>query len=104
MELNSNDAERFKKIALTATALVVGGAIVKYVHKEGYATGYVYNFVESSGSVLIGLINDSDAEKGVTQFTGKIKDGEFVLNPDSTLSIEPEEIAEFESVFEIAKN
>lgn len=97
MELDPKTADRLKKIALSATALVVGGAIVKYVNEQDKPQGYVY-YIKESGSTFVGLLK---REGGIlAQFTGKMfeKDGSNTFEPDTTELPEPI-IAQFEEVF-----
>ncbi len=98
MELSPENLEKVKKMAPRAAALVVGGAVVKYVYEQGKAKGYVYFFKES-GSLFVGLLNS----KGIkAQITGLFQQGESYSEfSPSIMDLDDSDVPEFEKMLNI---
>jgi len=99
MSLSPEDQERLKRVVLKATALLVGGAVVKYVWQNGAPKAYIYHFPESR-TTLIGLLR---GDKQPAQFSGQtFDDGDKVdFLPDES-NLHPDNITELNQVFERA--
>ena len=95
MELNLRERERWEKVALAASALVIGGHIVRYVYNKRDETPQGYVYLTDAGSVMVGIYKNAK-ETVIQQFSGVLSDGNFELE---TINLPEGEIEEFERVF-----